>query len=845
MGRAIDELAHGERRRSPARGWMQVAAYLRDDTRYAFRGLRRNLGSSIAVVTVLGVGIGMNTAMFGAVRGMVSDALYADAAGVVRVGRVRVGQRGAGEVSRGLFETLREASTSFEALAGFVPRTLAWRGPEGPVLWRGAAVSPAIFPLLRVGVHMGRAFAQEEEVPGGHQVVLLSHRTWNGRFSGDPHILGASILLGGAQYTVVGVLAEDFVFPGWDVEFLIPLVLRARFEALNGIRVTFPVLGRLRAGVTVERARVEFRAIVERANRARAVFEERVIPLREEMIGPYRGALVALSLAAALVLVIGVVNVTGVLLARMLIREGELAMLGVLGASPARVVRLLLLEAVALSLVGSAVGLGLAALVHRLVVASAPFAVTQLVVAPEEPAVIGFAAMLSVCVGMLVGVVPALQWLRGFGPGLGHASASVVRGVQSIRGQRSRSALVVVQVALAVVLVGAAVVLVENFARLIDVDPGYEAGNVLTASIASPDVLNMHFDGITLAQMNFRSSEKRRFYRSAFRRLSVAEDMAAVEAVGFASRIPLVGVSGELAPLGVESDLDLVLPQARITQVDAGYFAAMRPRVRAGRLFTGRDREGSPPVAIVNETLAWRLPGPAVGQNVSIHPHLPNPPTVEIVGVIANVAVPGLAEEAPAEMYLSLWQPSLFREPEEMFVAIRTRGSPTAVVPFLRAAIAEVNARAVPDNIMTMADRLAAAVAVPRFYAVGAVGFAGLALLLAMNGLYGVLSNSVWQRQHELGVRRALGAGLADIGSLVLRQGARLVGGGVVFGVLGSVLTMYVLETLLVGVVAMDMRAGPAVGVAVAVVIGVAVVGCWGPTRRAMRIEPVEAIRGQ
>ena len=327
------------------------------DVRYAVRGLRRAPVMTAGVILMLAVGVGANIAVFRAAYGLLVKALpYADAGRLVRVGRVRSGQEGVGELSRRAFVALRNEGRSFTGVAGYAPRTLAWVAPEGPVLLRGATVSPALFRLLGTTIHAGRLFTEAEATAGRHRVVLLSYGTWTRRFSADPAVIGilggpavigSGVMLGNATYTVVGVLAQDVAFPSPEVEFWVPMVLWSPEADLNRVRVTFPVVGRLKPGVAIEQARAELGAIAGRSGVGRSSgFEERVVPLREEMTARYRPALLVLLVAAGLLFLVVGVNVTGLLLASLLARRHQFAMLGVLGASRTRIVRTLLFEAI-------------------------------------------------------------------------------------------------------------------------------------------------------------------------------------------------------------------------------------------------------------------------------------------------------------------------------------------------------------------------------------------------------------------------------------------------------------------------------------------------------------------
>ena len=829
--------------------WCSLADWLGDlsrDVRHAARGLRRSPAFTLAVVVMLGLGSGAATAVFGVVYGLLVRPLpYSGADRIVRVGLARVGQSGVGPMYRRVFESLRGTSEAFEQVAGHAPKSLAWVGPEGSVLLRGAAVTPSLFPLLRVVLHAGRPFGAAEGRFGADRVVVLSYASWTRRFGSDADIVGAPLSLGGAPYTVVGVLAQGFSFPGPEVEFWTPMVLGSPNRGLDRLVATFSGLGRLRRGVSSNQAAAEVDTILRRSGIFASSLEARVIPLQAALTAEYRPALVALSAAVALLLALVAVNVAGLLLARLFTRYQDLAICGALGASPGRIVRGLLVESVLLSVAGGAVGLAAAAGLLRIGATLVPPALSRLAAGTDDGSVLAFAAVLSVGVGLLAGAGPALQWLRrGLVRPLDGAEKPAFGGGAVPEVNRARAGLVVVQVGLALVLLVGAGLLLNSFVRLATIDPGYDADNVLTARVGYPDLPGLLFDGITAAQIGARFDGKRRFYEALADRLARLEHLAGVEAVGLSSFVPLAGqpmrtfpfhVAGGPAPLQRP-------PQARVILASPGYFAALRPHLRGGRVFTARDPAGSPRVAVVSETLAREVLGSrAVGQRLLLMPGTSGVHTVEVIGVVADVTVPGLAgTESPADVYVSTLQPGFFSNPDELFVTIRTARDPAAMIPFLREALAEVHPRAVPEDMLTMSGRFAVTVAEPRLYAAGAGLFAALALVLAASGLYGLVNYTVRRRRRELGVRLALGAQSGDVLRLVLWRAGVLTAVGIVLGLPAGVAATRILESVLFGVTPMDM---PTVGAVTLVVVGVALVAAYLPARQATRIDPMDVLR--
>ena len=836
---------------------------LLQDIRSAVRRLAGQRGFTATALVTLALGIGANTAMFSIAYGLLLRPLpYPDPEGLVRVGDASRGLTGRGLTNRTM--PLFEDAESFEHLAAYRESSLQWTAPDGVVTLRGATVSPALFPLLRATPHLGRLFAEEEAREGADRVVLLSHRVWTNRFAADPDIVGTPLDLDGDPYTVVGVLAEGFYFPNPDGELWTPFVVPpfAPPAAEGGrprvmVTIGFSVLGRLAPGVSPEQAATEARAILQRSpgpslrrgpREGRAPgdspeIDARVAPLLEEMVGEYRPALLALTAATALVLLIACINVAGLLLARGVTRQRTLAVCAALGAGRGRLVRQLLTESVVLGVGGGALGLAAAALVLRVVPALVPGDVARLDEVGVDGAVAAFTLGLSIAAGLLFGAAPALQWSRlDLVRTLNEGSAHSTGGFRLLLSNRARAALAVAQVALALVLLVGAGLLLRSFVRLVSADRGYDPANVVTARVESRDLAVR--PGITLESMAELRAAGLRFQESLLEEMARLEDLYEVAAIGLSSRLPLAqggAATSTFRVAGAPPPTDpRDLPRALLNPVSPGYFDVMRMRLWSGRAFTRLDGAESPRVLVINETLARDLFGgePAAGQRVVAGPGEP----WEVIGVVADVHYSGLLTvESPPEAFMSvhqLGQGSVFFS--NSMIAVRTAGDALAAVPFLREAVAAASPRAIVADVMTMDARLSAAVAQPRFYAVLVGFFAALALFLAAFGIYALLSYTVSQRRREIGLRMALGAQRGDVLALVVRQGAGLVAAGIVLGVLASAASARLLESFLFGVAAGDRLTF--VG-APLVLAGVALLACWLPGRRAARIEPMDALR--
>ena len=841
------------------------------DVRHAARALWRSPGFAATVVLALALGIGANTAMFSIVYGMLIRPLpYPDAGAIVRITEA-IGPRMYPFVTSASMAALLEEAESFEQIAGYAPSSFSWRGPEGAVTLRAARVSPSMFPLLRATPHLGRLFTEGEALAGADRVVLLSHGAWTRRFGSDPDIVGSVIDLGSAPHTVVGVLAEAFFFPSPEEELWTPYVMpgysitvpeRGRGHSASISAIT--ALGRLRPAVSPEQAGTEVRTILQRSglgaqvraatgNRVTADLPEidaRVVSLQEEMVRGYRPALLALTAATALVLLIACTNVAGLLLARGVTRRRALAVCAALGAGRGRLVRQLLTESVVLSAAGGVLGLAAAAVVLGGLPAVVPGDIARLDELGINGTGLAFALALSVVVGLAFGAAPAFQWSRfSLVRALNEGNAQSAGGFRLLRSNRARAALAAAQMALAVVLLVGAGLLLRSFVGLVTVDRGYDPTGVITARTRNPEASQGARAPVPGGEDGAADA---RFQAALLETMTRLERLPGVTALGVSSRLPLASGGGMIASsvrVGgrPESANQSDRLSAGLTWANPGYFDAMRLRLLEGRLFTRADRAASPRVVVVNETLARDLSHDeqAVGQRVQFayrRSRGGDDPWWEVIGVVADIRYGGLGiSEHRAEAFVPADQADAARlVGADAFVTVRTTGNPLALIPFIREAVVEAHPRATLDDVMTMDGRLSLAVAQPRFYAVLVGFFAALALVLAASGIYGQLSYTVAQRRGEIGIRMALGARRGDILGLVVRQGATLVAAGAVIGLAAAAASSRVLESLLYGIATDDRLTFVA---APLVLAAVALVACWLPARRATRVDPMEVLR--
>lgn len=803
-------------------------SFLRD-LRHAWRLLVESPAFTFAAVATLAVALGANTAVFSVVDAVLLRPLpYPQPERLVEmtVALPPVEGRPAREtfLDGATLEDWAESSQALENLAFYQRRdfTVAGGGPAERVA--GAAASASLFQVLGVQPAEGRVLRRDEERPGGDPVVVVSRRLRERRF-GDDGALGGRLEIGGVPHTVIGVMPEDFAFPDEETDLWVPMA--ATLPAVEGmVQVQFPAaVARLAAGASTESAAAEGQALVERRSETDREAAElaagrvRVAPLGERRVAEVRPALVAMWVAVGLVLVVACANLANLLLARTASRRRELAVRCAVGGGRGRLVRQLLTENLLLALIGGAAGWALAAAVHRLLPWLVPAGVPGLDDVAFDLRVFLFALLLAVATAALFGLLPAwrsaagrlVQPLHG---GVGEAT----------RDRRSQGALVIAEVALSMVLLVGAGLLVQGFLHLVHVDLGFAPEGVVTATV-DPAAAGIGASGRRLALFE-----------------GLVESMGgdpAVEAAGVVAHPPLspgfsmitVGVVGQ--PPGRR----LAVPQ----WTSPGYAEAIGLRLVAGRWLSEPDHRSSAPVAVVNESFARELLAglEPLGQRVEI-----GGSALEVIGVVEDARLLGFGSEAKPEVFASyrLAEPATGSAPGRLTLVVRSVGQPASLVPLLRSRLTELEPTVALEEVGSLADRLSASVATPRFFAVLAATFAAIGLFLAAAGLYGVLSYSVVSQRRALGVRRALGAQRRDILRLVLGRGAVLVLAGLALGLLGSWWAAELLAGLLAGLPGQH----PAVyGVATLIVCAVAFVACYLPARRASRIEPLSVLRAE
>ncbi|MGE3191632.1 MAG: ABC transporter permease [Vicinamibacterales bacterium] len=819
---------------------------LLQDIRHTFRVMVGQKAFTAAALLTLALGIGATTAIFSVVDGVLLRPLpYPAADRLVRVGEHRPGMPPTRDLIllNYTYHAWAEAPRTIDGLGAWSNRAFTLTDGADPERLRGAAVTPELFDLLGVTPAVGRFTTAADAVPGGAPVVVLSYRFWQERFGGETSAVGRTMTLDGRAYTVVGVARPDFYFPDRDARLWSGF--RPSPPSTNPIEVRFEAvaaLARLAPGATPAQAAAEGEAAMANAGLPAALgraagpdgggappLRMEVQPLVDAVTANVRPALLLLAVGVGIVLLIGCANVANLFLSRGVSRERELAVRAAMGAGRGRLVAELLVESLGLALTGGALGLGLGWALTRALPLVAPADFPRLDDVQVDGTVVLFALGASILAGLLSGLVPALRASRvdlvpALREGSGASSGS--------RMARLRAGLLIAESALAVMLLVGAGLLARSFAALVTVDGGYDAANVLTATVylGRPGPGPGGPGGGPSVQP---------FTDALLERLRA---LPGVEAAGGSNMAPLSGA------LRIEAT-DLPGPpgpdgQPRIARaagytITPGYGEALGLRLRDGRFFTASDIGSGLQPLVVNDAFvqAYLSDGdPVVGRRFEQFAGADRP--TEIVGVVGNVLIRGLDAEPMPEMYFLATEANPLRQ--SVILTIRTAGDPLAVVPALRQAVREADPGAVLDAVQPLATRVSASVAQPRFAAALLGGFAALALVLSALGLYGVMSYNVTRRQREIGVRAALGASRRRLVGLVLGQGLAVTAAGLVIGMAGAAALTRLLGGLLFGVAPLDPVSFVA---APLVLLAVAVVACLVPARRAAAIDPAVALR--
>jgi len=794
------------------------------DIRYALRSLHRHRVFALTAILTLGLGIGANTAIFSAVNGVLLRPLpYPDPDRILTIW----GHHSAiGRESASLPDFLDwRKARSFSGMAAWANAAFTVTGTGEPEVVSGALVTPNYFRVLGAPVPLGRDF-RDDEARGAARVVVLSLGYWQRAYGGRSDVVGSRIILGGVPYTIVGAGARGLALPA-EVDIWAPL----QTDTTLGRRNDFlQVIGRLAPGATAETAQVELATIARRLEAeypaSNAGWGVELIGLHERIVGEIRPALLVFLGAVALVLLIACANVANLMLVRVAARERELTIRAALGASRRRLVRQLLTESVLLALAGGVLGLGLAVWGVSALRALDPGTLPRLDEVRLDARALAFALVLSVGTGLLFGVVPAVR-ARRF-----DLRGGLAEGGRALSGARSaartRSALVLAEVALASVLLVGAALLLRTFVGLTRVDPGIAVDGILTARV-------------TLPRSRYDDPARQVAFGDALLDRARALPGVGSAALGSAAPVDDAVPYWAIALAGVEQPPPDVVQDAVVYRASPEYFHTFGLPLIRGRLFEAADRADRTPVAIVSQGLAQRYwPGrDPIGSRLTFDDPADSAATwMTVVGVVGDVRQDGAVSPAYPQIYVPFAQLSN----RSIVVALRTGRNPLALAAPLKQALAGVDPSLALSQVTTMEQRVAGTLARPRVNALLLAGFAATALVLAALGIYGVIAYSVVQRTRELGIRVALGASADAVLGIVMRQGLAPVMIGLAIGLGVAAVGSRVLRSLLYGVTATDLATYGAVA---AFLGAVAAAASYVPARRAARSDPVQALRAE
>jgi putative ABC transport system permease protein len=802
------------------------------EIQFTLRGLlKRPAFTAIAVLT-LALGIGANTAIFSVVNAVLLQPLplkepdrlmtfwhSAPAKGLRHL-----------DLNDALFAYYRERTHTFESLAAYEGGEFALTGNGDPEVLPAAAITFNYFNVLgREPLH-GRAFTAREDTPGNNNVAILSYSLWQRRFGGNPNVVGQSINLDSNPATVVGIMPPDFDFPdpaerpgnAGHVQLWVPKGLNP--QEANSWNL-MPV-GRLRPGATQDDAQKEISALYHAFTAERGVRPGTsdlgssettiLLPLHQHIVGEVRRPLLVLLGAIALVLLIACANLTNLLLARAAARTRELAVRQCLGASALRIAKQTLTESLLLSFFGTAVGVLIAVWIvtalKRMVASQIPHVESIGV----DTSVLLFTIAIMLLTGVLCGLVPAIRASR---INLQDAIKEGARGSASGANKRLNNLFVVSQLALSLVLLIGAALFLQSFRNLLSVNPGFRAGNVLMARVSLPE-------------QKYDKAQAVSFFEQLRQGVST---IPGVQAVELCQVVPFSG-DGQGGPFLVEGVGQEQEKVAWLRSTTPGYFAAMGMPILKGRAFTSSDKETSLPVAIVDERLArmYSAQGDLVGKRLRIG----DGPWLTIVGVVPNVKNRKLDEEAWPYVY----RPYNQWVRRETMLVVRTSVDPTVLAANVRNEVAKLDPELPLSKVSTIQQAMDRSLVTTRLTNSLLAGFAATALLLALTGIYGVMSLNVANRRNEFGIRLALGAQTANVLRMILAQGLRLAVAGVAVGLLGAFALTRLLKGLLFGISASDPLTFAVIAI---VLIGVALLACWIPARRATKVDPLEALRSE
>jgi putative ABC transport system permease protein len=807
---------------------------LLNDLRYAIRNLLKHPGFAAVAVITLALGIGANTAMFSVINGVLLRPLpYQDPDRLVTIWEE--------SPERGLFQmpvsiaNLRdwvEQSQTLDQISAYTFSNLNLTGTGEPVQLAAVRVSANLFSLVGATPMLGRTFLPEDDKEGASRVVVLSHATWKNRFASDSKIIGQQVTINNQSHTVVGVMPANFQFPvgfGYmgkvlndPIDLYVPIAASSQ-EAARG-HYSFFAIGRLKPGVTINQAQSEMTGIERRLEQqypdTNTGIGVRLVSTQEQTVKEIRPALLVLLGAVAFLLLIACANIANLLLARSAGRQKEFAIRAALGASRLRVLRLLLTESVMLSLTGGALGLLFAVWSTAALTSLAPDNIPRLNEVGVDTRVFGFTLVISLLTGIVFGLVPAIHSSK---PNLKETLKEGSRGsMGGGSGKRTRSILVTVEVALSLVLLIGAGLMIKSFIRLQQTHLGFNTQNLLT---------------VNLSLSESRYSEEQQQVAFFQRTLEQVGALPGIQSAAVTTGLPLtVSLSG--SDFRVEGQPEPEAGKEMIINtrsVSPGYFSTLGISLLKGRDFSDRDKSEGPAVAIVNQDLVRTyFPNEdPIGKRITF---TDGESWLSVVGVIGDVKQLSLGSHAKPEVYFPFLQAASPR----MSLVVRTTNSPLSQAAAVKAQIHVIDKDLPIADAKTMEQLLAESVSGPRFNMLLLTVFAVVALVLALVGIYGVMSYTVTQRTHEIGIRVAVGAQASDVFRMVMGHGMFLALMGVAFGLVGALALTRLMTTMLFGVEPNDPLTFAGIG---CLVIAVAIAACYLPGRRATKVDPLVALR--